>query len=81
MQLKDQLFPLQDNPKSPLLRRQAQGSTVAQRPPEGSRSRGGSYGSDTDAREGQIAVVPFFGGGHDDSCFEVSKVSAVKGRQ
>lgn len=31
--------------------------------------------------EGQIAVVPFFGDGHDDSCFEVSKVSAVKGRQ
>lgn len=40
----------------------------------------GIYGSDTSAREGHSAVVPFFGGEHDDTCFEVSKVSVVKGR-
>lgn len=38
----------------------------------------GIYGSDTGAREGQSSVVPVSGGGHDESCFEVRKVSVVK---
>lgn len=41
----------------------------------------GIYGSDTGAREGQSSVVPVSGGGHDESCFEVSKVSVVKRRR